>query len=156
VKPKSWFLPDLKRGAVVDLARIPLSGLEEVARLSRFAAGVGGLDARPDPVKIGRVIKSVAGGPVALWLRENAPAFDRAFEEAEEKWGNQVVHENLLVARVRDLSLKVAIEKAFSESGVVSLPNGFLAIPLGLQPEIEALVLRNGYVVKRVTSDGRD
>ena len=62
--------------------------------------------------------------------------------------------QNLLVAEVRDLSLRVSIEKAFSESGLVSLPNGFLAFPPGLRPEIEALVLKNGYVVKRVTSDG--
>jgi hypothetical protein len=154
VKPTSWLLPDPKGGAVIDLARIPLRGVEDVARLSRFTAGEGGLHARPDPVKIGRVIKSVGREPVALWLRENVTAFGRAFDEAVKKWGKQVVHENLLVAEVQDLSLKVAIEKAFSESGVISLPNGFLAFPLGLRPEIEALVIKNGYVVKRVTSDG--
>lgn len=154
VKPKSWFLRDPEGGAVVDLARIPLHGLEDVARLSHFSAREGGLHARPDPVKIGRIIKSIDREPAALWLRENVKAFGRAFGEAEKKWAKQVVHENLLVAEVQDLSLRVAMERAFSERGIVSLPNGFLAFPVGLRSEIEALVLKNGYVVKRVTSDG--
>lgn len=154
LQPKSWFLPDPGDGVVIDPARISFRGLEEVARVSRFAAAQGSLHARPDPVKIGRIVKSVDRGPVAPWLRENVAAFGRAFEDAEKKWGKHVVHENLLVAEVRDLSLRVSIEKAFSESGLVSLPNGFLAYPPGLRPEIEALVLKNGYVVKRVTSDG--
>ena len=154
VQPRGWFLPDSKDGVVIDPARIPLRGLEDVARISRFAAARSSLHARPDPVKIGRLIKSVDREPVALWLRENVAAFGRAFEEAEKKWGKHVVHENLLIAEVQDLSLRVSIEKAFSQSGLVSLPNGFLAFPLALQPEIEAVVLKNGYVVKTVTRDG--
>jgi len=155
LQPKSWFLPDSSDGVVIDPARIPLHGLEEVARVSRFAAAQGSLHAWPDPVKIGRIVNSVERQPTALWLRESVAAFGRAFKDAEKKWGKQVVHENLLVAEVRDLSLRVSIEKAFSESGLVSLPNGFLAFPPGLRPEIEALVLKNGYVIKRMTSDGR-
>ena len=56
--------------------------------------------------------------------------------------GKHVVHENLLIAEVQDLSLRVSIEKAFSQSGLISSPNGFLAFPLALQPEIEAVVLK--------------
>ncbi len=149
-QPEKWFLPDSRDGIVIDPARIPLRGLEEVARVSRFAAARARLHARPDPLKIGRLIKSVNREPVALWLRENVAAFGRAFEDAEKKWGKQVVHENLLVAEVQDLSLRVAIERAFSQSGLVSLPNGFLAFPLALRPELEALVRKNGYVVKTV------
>jgi hypothetical protein len=154
MQPKGWFLPDSRDGVAVDPARIPLHGIEEVARVSRFAAAQASLHARPDPVKIGRIIRSVDREPVALWLRENVAAFGRAFEDAEKKWGKQVVHENLLIAEVQDLSLRVSIEKAFSQRGLVSLPNGFMAFPQALRPEIEALVLKNGYVVK--TMRGND
>ena len=150
---KGWFMPDSRDGVVIDPARIPLRGLEDVARVSRFAAAEASLHARPDPVKIGRIIRSVDREPVVLWLRENVAAFGRAFEDAEKKWGKQVVHENLLVAEVQDLSLRVSIEKAFSQSWLVSLPNGFLAFPPALRPEIEALVRKNGYVVKTVRGD---
>jgi len=54
---------------------------------------------------------------------------------------------------VQDLSLRVAIEKAFFQSGLVSLPNGFVSFPPALRPEIEALVRKNGYVVKTVKGD---
>jgi len=154
-EPRTWLRPNPKGGALVDLARIPVRRLEELGQLSRFAAGAEGLEAQPDPVKIGRTLRSSGRAPAALWLRENAPAFGRAFGEAEKKWGKHVVHENLLVAEVRDLCLRVSIEKAFSESGrVVLLPNGFLAFPKGLQRELEALVTKSGYVVRRVTADG--
>jgi len=153
VQLKGWFLPDSRDGVAINPARIPLRGLEEVARVSRFAAVQASLHARPDPVKIGRIIKRVDREPVALWLRENVAAFGRAFGEVERKWGKQVVHENLLVAEVQDLSLRVSIEKAFSQSGLVSLPNGFLAFPPALRPEIETLVRKNGYVVKTVKGD---
>jgi len=152
-QPRGWFMPDSSDGVVIDPARIPLRGLDDVARVSRFAVAEAGLHARPDPVKIGRIIKSVHREPVALWLRESVAAFGRAFDDAEKKWGKQVVHENLLVAEVQDLSLRVAIEKAFFQSGLVSLPNGFVSFPPALRPEIEALVRKNGYVVKTVKGD---
>ncbi|MBW2739162.1 MAG: hypothetical protein JRE64_10020 [Deltaproteobacteria bacterium] len=69
----------------------------------------------------------------------------------EKRWGKQVVHQNLLVARVRDLSLKVAIQKAFTDSGkVVFLPDNFIAFPNDLTKKIEALVNKSGYVVKAI------
>ena len=50
-------------------------------------------------------------------IRKNASAFASVVTIIEQRWGKQVVHQNLLVAKVRDLSLKVAIQKAFADSG---------------------------------------
>lgn len=86
---------------MVDLSRIPLRCIEDVARISRFAVSDLGLEARPDPVKIGRDVKSVGRDPVVLWLRANVKAYGRAFNDAEKKWAKQVVHENLLLAEVQ-------------------------------------------------------
>ena len=80
-----------------------------------------------------------------------ASAFAGAISMIEQRWGKLVVHQNLLVARVRDLSLKVAIQKAFADSGkVVFLPDNFIAFPNDLTKKMEALVNKSGYVVKAI------
>ena len=61
------------------------------------------------------------------------------------------MHQNLLVARVKYLSLKVAIRKAFADSGkVILLPNNFIAFPNDLTKKMEALVNKSGYVIKAI------
>jgi hypothetical protein len=62
-----------------------------------------------------------------------------------------VIHAGLVIARVQDLSLKVQIERAMHQKGqLISLSDEYLAFPPGLQPDIERLVRKAGYVVKTV------
>ena len=89
--------------------------------------------------------------PLMLWLRKNASSFADVISMIEQRWGKQIMHQNLLVARVRDLSLKVAIQKAFADSGkVILLSNDFIAFPNDLTKKMEALVNKSGYVVKGI------
>ena len=37
-----------------------------------------------------------------------------AFKKAEDRWGQQVIHENVKIARVADLELKVRLQRAFT------------------------------------------
>ncbi len=53
-----------------------------------------------------------------------------------ERRGKTILHENLTIARVSDLSLKVAIEKALGNN-LVSLKNDFVAFPRGLLDEVQ-------------------
>ena len=148
-----YLTPESENGIAVDLSRIPYASLETLAQLSSFSACGPTLLASPHRVKIGRLLRTVDREPLALWLKENAPAFGRAFVELERNWGRNIVHQDIAVAEVKDLSLRVALEKAFSSKGCVSLPGGFLAFPKDLRAEVEALVVKSGYVVKRVVSD---
>jgi hypothetical protein len=59
------------------------------------------------------------------------------------------MHENLLVARVGDLSLKVALEKALGRR-IVPLSEEFLAFPSEAAAEVKRLVAQMGHVVKEV------
>jgi hypothetical protein len=153
LSPGDYLTPESEQGVAVDLSRIPYASLENLAQLSSFSASGPVIRASPHRVKIGQLLRAVDREPLALWLKQNAPAFARAFVELELKWGRNIVHKDLAVAEVKDLSLRVALEKAFSGKGCVPLPGGFLAFPNDLRAEVEAVVVKSGYVVKRVVSD---
>ncbi len=146
------FLKKTNNGAViVDISTIPYESLEFLARISNFRVAGSQLTAFPNFVKTGRIIMNIGQVPLTLWLKKNAPVFAGVISTIEQQWGKQVVHQNLLVARIRDLSLKVAIQKAFADSGkVVFLPNNFIAFPYDLTRKIKALVNKSGYVVKTI------
>jgi len=146
------FLKKTNDGTViVDISTIPYASLEFLAWISNFNVAGSQLTASPNSVKIGRVIMDIDQVPLTSWLRENASAFAGAISKIKKRWGKLVVHQNLLVARVRDLSLKVAIQKAFADSGkVIFLPDNFIAFPNDLTKKMEALVNKSGYVVKAI------
>jgi len=146
------FLKKTNDGAViVDISTIPYASLELLARISNFRVAGSQLTAFPNFVKTGRIIMDIRQVPLTLWLRKNASAFAGVISMIEQRWGKQIVHQNLLVARVRDLSLKVAIQKAFADSGkVILLSNDFIAFPNDLTKKMEALVNKSGYVVKAI------
>ena len=82
----------------------------------------------PNLVKLGRR-PGGPGLPLVDWLQRNSTAFRQALETLRQRRGKTIVHENLAVARVGDLALKVAIEKALGDRSV-SLGEDYLAFPL--------------------------
>ncbi|HRW11273.1 MAG TPA: hypothetical protein P5121_39510, partial [Caldilineaceae bacterium] len=88
------------------------------------------------------------------WLEANAPVYAEAQKTVQRRWGKTIVHENLLVAKVNDLTLKVAIEKALGDDdNLLLLPNNFIAFPSGLLSAVEKVVRQTGHVVKQVLPD---
>ncbi len=146
-----YLRPGKKQGLIVDLTTIPYKDLEALAGISDFKVIGSQLTAAPNMVRLGRIFNSICQGPLTIWLRDNAPCFGDAIKKAKARWGKQIIHQDLLVAKVRDLSLKVAIEKSFSDpTKLVFLPNDFIAFPRGLLGEIERLVTKSGFVVKSI------
>ncbi|BBO83743.1 hypothetical protein DSCO28_43090 [Desulfosarcina ovata subsp. sediminis] len=137
-------------GLQVDLATIPLGCLEAVARISKMRITGGVLTAEPDMVRIGRVIHDIRDTRFARWLTDASHGFSQAFATASQRWGRQVVHGNLLVARVRDLGLKISLEKAFKDGKIIFLPGDFIAFPEGLRSRVEAHATGNGFAVKTI------
>ena len=84
------------------------------------------------------------------FLAEHTQPFAEAFVKFSERRGKTILHENIAIARVSDLSLKVAIEKALG-SNLVSLKNDFVAFPRGLLDDVRRVVKKSGHVVKEVT-----
>jgi hypothetical protein len=85
------------------------------------------------------------------WIRRHATPFGEAMSSIEARRGKQIVHDNLLIARVKDLSLRVQIQKAVSQPGrLVSLPSGYIAFPIDALDDIRRLLTRSGYVIKTI------
>jgi hypothetical protein len=139
-------------GVAVDLDAVPFDALETLVRMSDQRPFPGGrplLLVTPNLVKLGRTADTVAALPLSDWLQKNARAFHHAFEMVRQRRGKTILHENLSVARVGDLSLKVALEKALGKR-IVPLGEEFLAFPSEAVAEVKRLVAQMGHVVKEV------
>jgi hypothetical protein len=139
-------------GVAVNLDAVPFEALETLV-LTTDQRPVHGrqplLLVTPNLVKLARTADWVAALPLADWLQKNAGAFHKAFETVRQRRGKTILHENLSVARVSDLSLKVALEKALGRR-IVPLGDEFLAFPSGALAEVKRLVAQMGHVVKEV------
>jgi len=136
------------------LEHTPLAALARLVEISRFEAAGGELWARPDLLKISHAPDKALIDPVVCWLREHHPAFRGTMETVEERRGKVIVHENLLVARVSDLGLKVMLEKRFGGPGqLVALAAEFVAFPKGLLPELQSWMKKSGHVIKSTRAD---
>lgn len=142
------------RPLVVKLEAIPYRTLEQLAQIADLEvtnAGRAFPAAVPSVIKMGHALAAMQDQPLIHWLRENAPAFRRAFELVRRRWGKQVVHQGLMIAKVNDLTLKVQLERAFSDpKKMIFLPNDYLAFPRDLLTAVEKAVAKSGHIIKRV------
>jgi hypothetical protein len=139
-------------GVAVDLDAVPFEALETLVLISDQRPVPGGrslLLATPNLVKFGRTADTVAALHLPDWLQKNVRAFHQAFETVRQRRGKTILHENLLVVRVGDLSLKVALEKALGRR-IVPLGEEFLAFPSEAVAEVKRVVAQMGHVVKEV------
>jgi hypothetical protein len=139
-------------GVAVNLDVVPFEALETLVLTSDQRQVPGGppfLLVTPNLVKLGRTTDTVGALPLADWLQKNSGAFHQALETVRQRRGKTILHENLSVARVSDLSLKVALEKALGRR-IVPLGEEFLAFPSGAVAEVKRLVAQRGHVVKEV------
>ncbi len=128
---------------------IPLHDLDLLNTLADLAVENGVLLASPSLIKLGRTIPAQRKAPLSLWLAENIPAFGEALETVDAKWGKTILHENLLVARVRDLSLRVQLEREL-KGNIVLLSDHYIAFPIESRPSVEKVLKKTGFVVKTV------
>jgi hypothetical protein len=144
----SWADTTSQPGSVkVDLRLIPLHDLDLLNTLAHLAVENGVLLASPSLVKLGRAIPAQRNAPLSRWLAENVPAFGKALETVDAKWGETILHENLLFARVRDLSLRVQLERELKEDLVV-LSDHYIAFPYEARPSVEKVLKKTGFVIK--------
>ena len=134
----------------LNLMTIPYAALEVLASVATLDVHNSNLRATASLIKIGNTLMAVRKKGAFAWLREDSSVFRTAIEMAEKRWGKQIIHEDLMIARVKDLSLKVQIEQLFTDSqSLVSLPNDYIAFPCDLLPAIQTLVETSGHVIKK-------
>ena len=150
--PPDRYLAVRGEALAVDLDAVPFEALETLVLMSDQRPVPGAeplLLVTPNLVKLGRTIETVAALPLAEWLQKNAEAFHQAFMTVRQRRGKTILHENLSVARVSDLSLKVALEKALGKR-ILPLGEEFVAFPSEAVAEVKRLVVQMGHVVKEV------
>lgn len=153
VDPGDYIQVDSKKAVLVKLRTIPYKSLEVLAQIADLESAGIWLKAVPSLIKLGEVPDTVREHEVTQWLNKHSAAFNTALAEAKKRWGRVVVHENLLLARVTELSLRVSLEKAFTNGEIVFLPNGWLAFPYRLAGKVEGVVRKAGHVVKTVAAE---
>ena len=135
----------------VDLETIPYHSLEYLAKMAELKVSGSRLIALPHTLKMGRASEALWQHPLTGWLKKHSKVFREAIETIETRRGKQIIHTHLLLARVRDLSLKVELQKVFSDPGqLVLLPNDFIAFPKELLGDVQRLIGKSGYVVKTI------
>lgn len=131
----------------IDLRLVPLHDLELLNALTHLELQDSELFAIPNLIKLGRATPAQRNHPLSLWLAENLPAFKNALETVNAQWGKTLLHENLFFAKVRDLSLRVQLERELGEKLIV-LNNHFIAFPKESQASVEKVLKKTGFVEK--------
>jgi hypothetical protein len=154
VAPNSYLDLTSDGQVAMDLDAVPFESLEQLVTISNQRASSGRrpvLLVTPNLVKLGRAADEVLMSPLLEWLQRHSPAFQQAIETRGQRRGKTLVHENLCVARVGDLGLKVAIEKALGES-IVPLGDEYIAFAKGSLADVKRVVDKSGHVVKEATN----
>lgn len=133
---------------IVDLNQIPLKCLETVSRISLFRIEDGRLTASPDITRTGRILHEIRDDPLIFWLAQTSGAFDKTLQTVTKRFGRHLVHRNLLIAKVKNVGLKVTLEKTFKDGKIIFLPGDYIAFPEKLIDQVENLVTKNGFAVK--------
>jgi hypothetical protein len=133
----------------VDLHMIPLYQLELLNILMQLTVEDGVLLALPNLTQMGHSLPAQRQSPLARWLAENIPAFGDALVVVNERWGKTLLHENLLFARVRDLSLRIQLERELRQN-IVVLNDHFIAFPVESRSSVEKVLKKSGFVIKTV------
>jgi len=146
-----WLAPNSKTDSVkIDLGRIPLHQLELLNILTHLTVEKNAIvQATPSLIKLGRATPQQRNSPLSLWLAENVPAFGKALASVNEKWGKTILHENLLIARVRDLNLRVQLEREL-EQNLIVLNDHFIAFPSESRSDVEKILKKTGFVAKTI------
>ncbi|KPA17034.1 hypothetical protein MHK_002754 [Candidatus Magnetomorum sp. HK-1] len=147
--PDEFITINKDQSATINLKTVPYSDLTHISKISDFKINNSNLIALPSIIKAGKYWDNISDQPICEWLIENSDLYQNMSQSIEKKRGQCFVHKNLCVARVKDLSLRVKIEKAFSEEKIIVLSDDFIAFPVNLIEDITAIVEKSGFVVKK-------
>ncbi len=154
VDPSSYLEITSDQSLIIKLFTIPFDNLEQLAQISTLQVKRLQLFARPSVLKLGRVLPEIRQQPFIKWLQEHVPVYEQALKTVEHRWGRCIVHQNLMLAKVNDLTLKVALQKALPNAkDLLLLPNDFIAFPRVHLPTVEKVITKAGQVVKKISSD---
>ena len=153
MEPGRYLPADSGQTVAINLQLIPLQSLEFLAQIATLKVDGQQLRVSPSLVKMGRAMPYLPNNPLVEWLQEQSPLFKEAVKSITQRWGKQIMHQDLLVAKIKDLSLKVLIRNSITDPDqLLFLSDDFVAFPANLAETIEKLVNKAGHVIKWVNA----
>ncbi len=155
--PQSYFETGDPKLVGIRLETIPFAVLEQLGKVANFQAQAGALQVAPDLIKISHAPVDLLQAAWFQWLQSSHAAFGQTCKTFADRHGKLIIHQSLLLARVKDLSLKVMLENKLGGPGrLITLSKEHLAFSPALLPEIKQLLKKSGNVVKSIKAEGHD
>ena len=146
----NWADSTSRPGSIkIDLNQVPLAELETLNALVKLQLDENAFYATPSLTKLGRAHPQQRNSPISLWLAEQVEAFGEALGIVNAKWGKTILHENLLFAKVRDLSLRIQLERELKDK-IIVLNEHFIAFPIDARANVEKVLKKTGFVTKTI------
>jgi len=156
LEPETYLNVVQDGSVLIDFKTVPFSTLEQLAMIALFVPDDQQIKLLPDMIHLGEASDSMVNNPVVIWLKQHSKSFAQALTLREQQQGKHCLHDNLCIAKVTDLSLRIQIQKQFStmppNAQVVMLAGDFIAFPVQHKEKIKNLVSKSGFAVKTVTA----
>ncbi len=135
--------------ALLNLRAIPYVAFEQLSQIADLKVVNGKMTATPNFIRMGATPQNILDSPLMEWLSDNIPAFAAMQKTIKSRWGKQIVHSNLLVARVKDLPLRIKIERTLKPTEFIPLSDEYIAFPPQALAKVKRIVAQMGHVVKK-------
>ena len=134
-----------------ELEQLPPQLLVTLNKMARLELKNKRLWFTPDRPKTAINYLQLIHDPVVEAITAISPDFQELYRDIQEHWGQVIIHNNLYLARISDFSLMVQFERSF-RLGVdyVKLNAEWVAFRKFLLPEVEKLVKKSDFVIKKV------
>jgi hypothetical protein len=158
-EPLERYLLIEDQGVFVNLNTIPYEALEQLNQMAAFRIDDQRLKIIPSVPKLVDSFDTLHDQPLTRYLEKNNADFRAVYKRVKADWGKLIVHDNLLVARITDLSLRVKLQKAFkgtdetASRALIVLNDEYIAFPRGMLNEVERVVKKAGHVIKTVQAE---
>ncbi len=145
------YISDVNGKMVLDMYRVPLPVVEVLSRSATFCVQNGDTIIEPSLELMTKNIKKLQASEIYADLCNRLPRFELAGKLYKSLYGKRLVHRNLLVAKVGDLSIRMMLEKKFTDPAeLVKLTDDYYAFPVNNRKKIETMLTRSGYIVKEI------
>ncbi len=153
LKPGDYLTAMDENTFAVDLNLVGYKSLEIIARAFRMQVTGGRLTGKIDFIRLSRCMGEIEQEPDFLWLHKHHSGIKDTAALIKKRRNKTIIHENVMTAKISDLTLKIMIEKKFAATGkLISLNDEFIVFPPALLPEIQKLTKKAGHVIKKANS----
>jgi len=137
-------------GFIIDPNIIPYQQFADLAAVGFFSILNNKLKVDFNFVKLAKMGLDSLEKPLFVWMRKQSALLDDALKQIQTKHGKILLHKNLALLKVNDLRLKAQMIKSYQNSEeVLFLPSDYIAIPNAMVGELEKLIKKLGYAIKR-------